>query len=1248
MKTTYFRYTFAQYAACFLSSTLQRKIAPYFLCLSILLLSACGGGGGGSEPATFSPPPPNSAPNAVISASSLSVLFSDSVTLDSGDSSDSDGSITSYAWDVNGQAFSGATITIQPTNGQDLNVTLTVTDNDGSAATDTVTIEVQPNQVAAVTFEINNGFRVGKELPFSIIANAEDPDSTIVSYQWDMGDDTEYSGSNEVIHTYSSVEERVVTLVLKDDFGVTSSHTITINVDFNQPASPRITGNSLLRVSEEVRFSASQSTSLTGEIVSYNWDFGDASVGQGENVTHTYTTPGEYTVTLTVVDDFNVAQEATLNAVVANANQTPFRINVDADRALVTTDQVVTFFAQVRANESVTISNYLWQISGGIPSASTATNEYSYQFEEAGEYIVEVKAFGEDGFEAISSETITIADAANTQSLSLDLKLRNGVYIDTDTNSPDAIYTENNNFPTAQIIPPTSNVVGFVTQTSTGTPGDVFEAFPDEFDVFATELRAGQRVFLSRDQEEDSTSDLDLGLFNSDGELVEISASATNSEVVIAPVDGIYFIAVQAFSGMSTYELVINFQGVQSSTASTTMDFVPGDIIVSSPIESGKSIKDASRKRAEALSSIGVEGSNNDDSTFMQLLKSPAAMSLNKSASRISSNETSTTSFNGLKGMTMSPEQAAKLRTLIDIKAIQAKGLYKFVEPNFILKKTAVTNDPRNELTWHYKNIRLNEAWDITTGNIDNPVIVAVADTGVLSDHPDLSPNLVSGYDFISDPLRSNDGDGIDPDPYDSGDAVEQRPNSYHGSHVGSTIAAATNNGIGLAGAGYNVKHMPIRVLGKNGGTIFDIYSGIRYAAGLPNPSGSVPSRPADVINMSLSGVNYSLVAQLTINEVTSRGVIIIAAAGNSSTSQPAYPASYDNVISVSATDINNEIAYYSNFGAFIDIAAPGGDNRVDQNNDGFPDGVLGATKDDNTGTFTYKFEQGTSMAAPHVAGVAALMKSVRPQLTSAEFELLLEAGFLTRDIGDLDRDSLYGYGLLDAEKAVIAARDFDNLRFANSTVDISVNRLVLSSSQSAGQFSVNITGFTPLSITDITFSGNFFTVNAINTREDGSGIFEVRLNSDVVAGSYTGSIMLTDSNGETYDIAVTAEVVEITVEQNGYVYALIIDAFTQDVIKQLDGEFNPDGTLTLSALDVPVGEYYILVGSDIDNDFFICDGGEVCGGYPTLNDLEPIVINEEALDGLPILIDAQALLSVESSASFVNKSKGQFFLMRK
>ena len=150
----------------------------------------------------------------------------------------------------------------------------------------------------------------------------------------------------------------------------------------------------------------------------------------------------------------------------------------------------------------------------------------------------------------------------------------------------------------------------------------------------------------------------------------------------------------------------------------------------------------------------------------------------------------------------------------------------------------------------------------------------------------------------------------------------------------------------------------------------------------------------------------------------------MVAAAGNENSSVPSYPAAYNNVVSVSAVDYQNQRAPYSNFGPSVDVAAPGGNTSVDRDGNGYPDGVLSTLVDDITGTRTnsYAFYQGTSMATPHVAGVAALMKSVNPGLTASDFDALLVSGDLTIDAGTAGRDDIYGYGVIDALNAVKAA----------------------------------------------------------------------------------------------------------------------------------------------------------------------------------------------------------------------------------
>ena len=286
---------------------------------------------------------------------------------------------------------------------------------------------------------------------------------------------------------------------------------------------------------------------------------------------------------------------------------------------------------------------------------------------------------------------------------------------------------------------------------------------------------------------------------------------------------------------------------------------------------------------------------------------------------------------------------------------------------------------------WQWRIPRRHQsprAWDNSTGSAS--VAVAVIDTGILPNHPDItgSPNLAPGYDMISDTFVANDGDGRDGDPTDPGDATaadecfpgsQPSDDSWHGTHVAGTVGVGnSNNSAGVAGSNWQVTVVPVRVLGKCGGTIADINDAIRWAAGLPVPGVPANPDPARVINMSLGGggaCSASPSTQSAINDAVAAGATVVVAAGNSAADAADFmPASCNNVITVAASDYRGQlVTRYSNFGTTVDIMAPGGDVQRDDDGDGNPDGVLSMV---NGG---YAFYNGTSMAAPHVSGVAAL-----------------------------------------------------------------------------------------------------------------------------------------------------------------------------------------------------------------------------------------------------------------------------------
>jgi len=370
------------------------------------------------------------------------------------------------------------------------------------------------------------------------------------------------------------------------------------------------------------------------------------------------------------------------------------------------------------------------------------------------------------------------------------------------------------------------------------------------------------------------------------------------------------------------------------------------------------------------------------------------------------------------------------------MRAIAAEPNVESVAVDRLMHAAALPNDPvlASHQMWHYGTgaggARVTTAWD--SGASGAGVVVAVIDTGA-THHADLEPNLLPGYDFITDAFVSRRAtDGRVPGGWDTGDYSAANEcgtgspasnSSWHGTHVSGTIAEVTNNSVGGAGIAYNAKVVPVRVLGRCGGYTSDINDAIVWAAGghiegIPdNPN------PAEVINMSLGGAHECETdTQTAINTAVGLGATIVVAAGNDNSPVAGHaPASCANVVTVGATGASGQRASYSNYGAGVDLAAPGGAGT-----EGVPGGYIWSTLNNGTtvpGSDIYAGYTGTSMATPHVVGVVALMQSVAPKpLTPSQVEGLLKA---TSRAFPVKQTQVNGVGLLDAAAAVERARTF-------------------------------------------------------------------------------------------------------------------------------------------------------------------------------------------------------------------------------
>jgi serine protease len=336
--------------------------------------------------------------------------------------------------------------------------------------------------------------------------------------------------------------------------------------------------------------------------------------------------------------------------------------------------------------------------------------------------------------------------------------------------------------------------------------------------------------------------------------------------------------------------------------------------------------------------------------------------------------------------------------------------------------------------------INATNAWSKTMGS--KTVVVAVLDSGITA-HPDLDNQVIPGYDFVSDVNSSNDGDGWDANNADPGDYFGSESSSWHGTHVAGIIAAQSN-AVGVTGVAPNVKIQPIRALGTDGGNSSDLIAALRWAAGIHVAGVPDNKTPAQVINLSMGTDSYTPcrlrgqttgATEVALAELKAAGVTVISAAGNFNVpANESYPGNCYPTINVGATAFSGDRASYSNFSVLdssgqmvgVDISAPGGDSKFPGDSPAGTNGKIVSTLNDgktSPGNPIYRGEEGTSMATPVVAGVVALIYSIKPKITFDQVWEVVQSTATKFPVGSTcETKKICGIGIINAGAAVAAA----------------------------------------------------------------------------------------------------------------------------------------------------------------------------------------------------------------------------------
>ena len=772
-----------------------------------------------------------------------------------------------------------------------------------------------------------------------------------------------------------------------------------------------------------------------------------------------------------------------------------------------------------------------------------------------------------------------------------------GAAVDSDLNDVNQLgRTRNDDLATAQALTSPVWLVGSVNRPGAGPTGSN-QVGGDSTDAYALDLQAGDVVELAFALgTAEAPADLDLYVVSADGALTGSSdGTDTPHECIRVTQTGRYYLKVEAFKQAANYTLHAGPAATVPTgcTATTTRaTFDPGELVAQG--------RTTGTGLASALSSGTAAPPR-----WPHVVTLPASAPP-RTARALQATESVTTPLE------------ARLDTLRYAKTLRASGAYDYVEPNWHLETSATigTFPPddlhQGEQRWHHALIALPEAINrIQALPVQPPQrpIIAVIDTGVMLDHPDLQPQLTSpGRTFVTDRVSGdlNLANGDD-------QRVATDNATSHGTHVAGTAAAATFNGIGVAGVAPMARLMPLNVVGRSGSAkTADILQAMRYAAGLDNNAGVLPARRADVINLSMGSAGACSAAfQDTVNRVRAAGTLVVAAAGSKADNaqgQPAevhQPANCAGVIAVGAVDSVKQLASYANTGAALAVTAPGGD----------PDNGIFSTLINYTGDGQRVAGVGgllgTSMAAPQVSGVLALMRYLNPALTPDEVDALFASGQLTDDLGAPGRDSAHGWGLINALKAVNAVLLPQTVSGSSqsgaATLGVQPARLDLGSLRSTATLDVVVTaGGRPVPGETVTAVRGNSPALTLQTSAAGTSMSLYRVSVALdrrllpADGLHTFTITFTLGSGAELTVPVTVERAAGSADSGpgfGPVYVTLTDPDTGRALHTVLVHAT-QGRYAWQFAGYRRARVSVRAGTDPNNDGVVCGPGEPCSTW--------------------------------------------------